>query len=545
MKRKSIALLCILTFILGGCSFPGRSPSDEPALNAAPPGDSEINAAETVVPDTETEEPKIFPGTPNGIQISYQLLPDTYRAEDNETELLYTEYQRTTTTISGNDAASSEIAAVFSREEENFFSFTANMLREAEDSLSKDPDTFSSYYVDCRYEPKRCDNSIISFQCFANVYLGGAHGDYTYRGLNFDSVSGSLLALSDISTDRETLLKEAEAYIKSQLELPRYKEGLPDSLENLSSAIAENILTDDNWYFTNSGITFVSNTGVLGPYAAGAYFFTVPYQQLSTLKPEYHYTGPFELSAPVGSTISANLDGNEDMDAVFYDCTVNGDTGELSCTFTINGTDFSSYLFGDDCYLSEGANGFDMEYFVVDLDTTDEYAEIAILDHGMSDDYMTYFFRYDRGSLRYLGSVSDLLGNSSCRINGDGTLTANLPISLLETANTSVIYQLENDSLELIEQSWYYIDMETFPEEYKFHDILTDVTVYKEKSQHSDTVTLTPEDGPVSFPATDNEHWFMLKTSDDQLYYLYLEDFNILESGQYATDVFKDLLQAG
>ena len=82
-----------------------------------------------------------------------------------------------------------------------------------------------------------------------------------------------------------------------------------------------------------------------------------------------------------------------------------------------------------------------MEYYVIDLDTSDEYAEIAILDHGMSDDYVTYFFRYDRGNLSYLGYICDLLSHSSCKINGDGTLMADLPINLLETANTSVLYQ--------------------------------------------------------------------------------------------------------
>lgn len=151
----------------------------------------------------------------------------------------------------------------------------------------------------------------------------------------------------------------------------------------------------------------------------------------------------------------------------------------------------------------------------------------------------------NRGNFIYLGSISDLLGNSSCKINGDGTLMADLPISLLETANTSVIYKLENNSLDLVEQNWYYINTEDFPKEYQSHDILKDVTVYREKSRHSDSVTLTPEDGPVSFPATDNEHWFMLKTSDDQLYYLYLEDCCTLESGEYATDIFQNLHQAG
>lgn len=140
---------------------------------------------------------------------------------------------------------------------------------------------------------------------------------------------GRLLTLSDITTDKDTMLKEAEDYIRTQLELPRYQKVLPDSQEDITSAIKEQILTDETWYFTNGGISFVSNTDVLAPHAAGPLFFTVPYQQFGTLKPEYQYTGPLELSAPVGSTISANLDGNEDMDAIFYDCVDNEETGSF------------------------------------------------------------------------------------------------------------------------------------------------------------------------------------------------------------------------
>ena len=545
MKRKSIVLFCTLTLLLGGCNFPTGSPSNKPTPDTSSINNSTFHTDNTSSTETESTEPNILPSKPGEILIHYQQLPKTYQSGTNQADLLHTEYQKPTVTITGNEEASLAIAAALSKEEENFLSYAEDIFSEAESLFLQDPDVFSTYYADCIYEPQRTDGSILSLRQLSSSYTGGAHGNYSYRGLNFDSTTGSLLSLSDIATDKDTLLAEAEAYIRSQLSLPRYREALPDSPEAVSSAVIDDILSEDTWYFTNGGITFISNTGVLSPHAAGAYFFTVPYQQISTLKSNFQYTGPFELSAPIGSTITANLDGNEDIDAVFYDCALDEATGELSCTFTINGTDFSSYLLSDDFRLSDGASGFDLEYYVVDLDTSDEYAEIAILDHGMSDDYATYFFRYDRGNLNYLGNICDLLNHSSCKINGDGTLMANLPINLLETANTSVLYQLKDDSLELIPQSWYYINMENFPEEYKYHEILADVTVYKEKSHNADTITLTPEDGPVSFPATDNEHWFMLKTSDDQLYYLYLEDFCKLESGQYATDIFKNLLQAG
>lgn len=392
---------------------------------------------------------------------------------------------------------------------------------------------------------KRCDDRILSLRSCDDSYCGGAHGYYSYSGWNFDTKTGAKLSLSDIATDKDTLLACAKNYILEQLSLPKYSDMLMMDLADITSSndMDEYVLTDDTWFFTNSGLTFVSNTGVLGSYAAGAFFFTIPYQQLEGLKPEYAYDGPLELNAEIGSTISADLDGNEEMDAVFYDCSLNDDTGEVTATLTVNGTDFSDQLAG---MLSDGAVYLqDCKYYIVDLDTSDSFAEIAILDNGPSDDPVTHFFRYNKGQLSYLGGIYGLLTDSNTRNNGDGSITGRQLISLLETVTVPVTYVLKNGKLEQKEEDWYYIDDSNLPQEFRSHDILKDVVVYTDKDQNSETVTLTSEDGPVTFPATDDKNWFMLKTKDDQTYYIYLEDFGTLESGDWVNEVFSNLLQAG
>ncbi len=538
MKKKSAALLCALTFLFSGCSLTADTPPSNPndALNSSEQTDS-IQNTENTLPQMQDNE---------DVTVSFDNISNTYQNDDEQTDLLYSNYTRPLISIRDNAGASTAIMDEFSNREKLFIDTSKDYTKEAKSSYEQDADIFSPFYLSESYDTKRCDNRILSFQCRNDCFLGGTHENYFYNGLNFDVTTGKLLRLDDISTDKETLLENAKDYILSQLELPRYQ-NLTCSGDELQNVIHSDILTDETWYFTNSGITFVSNIDILGPYAAGAYFFTIPYQQLSDLKPEYQYTGPFEMTAPIGTALTANLDGNEDIDAVFFDCSFDDHSGYVSVSFTINGTDFSSYLQSEDCFLSEGAAySAEAEYYIMDLDTSDDFLEIAITDYGANDYQVTYFFRYNGGKLTLLGNVPACISNPKLRINGDGTINTYIAVNLLETVKAAATFQMERDgTLTLVPQDWFYIDESDLSEKYKTHRILRNVTVYTEKDRDSDTVTLTPSDGEVCFPATDNEHWFMLETADKQIYYLYLEDFFTLESGENASEIFENLLIAG
>jgi len=184
---------------------------------------------------------------------------------------------------------------------------------------------------------------------------------------------------------------------------------------DVSSNLLEHVLRDGNWYFTRGGITFIANHGAITPSYSGTLLFSVPYQQLNALKAEYHYTGNFQLNALMGSAVSADMDGNGEMDAVYYDTTYNEETGMLSSTLTVDGTDYSEMLYNGDFTLSRSAaSDITNEYYLIDLDTTDEYIELAIPDDGLRT---TYFFRYAGFHLEYLGSIPDLIDSSTFQLN--------------------------------------------------------------------------------------------------------------------------------
>lgn len=548
MKKKSIALLCAITLIFTGCS----SGSNKPAASADTKGISDTTkAASNPAKETKKEQSTetttdAKPADDTTVEVTYKAESKTYTSDKDQKDIFYMNYSNPTVTIKGNKDASKKINDFFAKEKKKFDDGVTSSLKDAKDLYAESPDAFNAYSSSEKHETQRCDKQVISIRGCLNYYMSGAHGDYAYIGYNFDAKTGKELTLNDIATNKTELLNSARTYINSQLKLPSYAKLLMNPVEQSQDIINSDVLTDSNWYFTKSGLTFVSNPYILGSYAAGAFIFTVPYQQLESLKADYQYTGNFVMSGPVGSTMSADLNGDESMDAIYYDAVSDEANAKMSCTLTINGKDFTSALQSEDRVLSTGASSnYGQQYYLIDLDTSDKFTELAIQDNGESDNCKTHFFRYDGKHLNYLGCIYDLLSNATTNAPGNGTLAANLPIHILETLSAKATYKLDGDKLTLVPQDWYDIDYSNVEPKYQNHKILKDVTVYTKKDTKSEKVTLTSADGPVTFPVTDNDHWFQIKTDSGKLYYLYMEDFSSLESGIDANTVFENLLQVG
>lgn len=394
MNLRLFALFCAFTFLFSGC-----------AINNNGPNNSETEASSNEGSEKDTQE--YLPLDNSAVHIYYEEENELYNADDGK-DLFHFTYQRPNIAIDGHEDAADAIMDFFDTHYQKFQETAETYFSEALLLYEDKPENFSKYYLTVKFEILRCDNEVLSMQCLSSDYTGGIHGTYEYTGMNFDIQTGKLLTLDNISTDRETLTQSALACIKSQLKLSYYEKGLLNrNAETMRKDILESVITDDTWYFTNSGLTFVSNIYVLSQYAAGAYFFTVPYKQLEGLKPEYQYTGPFELSAIIGSTLSADLDHDENIEAIYYEASYKADVDELFISFIINGTDFSSRLQDETCQLTVGATAEGLEYYLMDLDASDDFIEIIILDSEMDGTEISYIFRYNRGELNFLGSLPE------------------------------------------------------------------------------------------------------------------------------------------
>ncbi len=244
---------------------------------------------------------------------------------------------------------------------------------------------------------------------------------------------------------------------------------------------------------------------------------------------------------PSGNPAVVDLDGDGEDDIVEFVLDSSDDTAPpVASSFTINGTEFKELLY-DDFLLtmdSPWADGF----YIVDIDTEDNLLEIAILDEGPSSDQVTFFFRYSEGELTYIGDIPDFPESKTCSFAGDGTVTAQLRLSVLQTWWAPATWRLnQQDRLQQDSQTAY------IPyEDWNKSVLLEDLPLSPTKALVSNTI-VAPKGSAVTFVETDNIHWIKLQTNGGVTGWFYLDGYStMMVNGEprETTEIFKDLLFA-
>lgn len=241
-------------------------------------------------------------------------------------------------------------------------------------SLEEDGWNFIISYCNSIYtEVTRMDDAVVSFEITYDEYTGGAHGNGGTVGRNYSTKTGELIAFDELSEDSEAF----RAVVHNDMfllatESPAYQDKL---FSSPTKADLESILfRDEGWVFTLSGISFLVDPYVLGPYSSGEIHFRLPYEKAYDfgLKEAYRYTGNFvderyyiykydhETFAPiVDSTPDCyfDLDGDGTEEGLaFYGQVVDPETAESRYAFYIDGKDYGNVI--DDELQNIKDNGY-------------------------------------------------------------------------------------------------------------------------------------------------------------------------------------------
>jgi hypothetical protein len=252
-------------------------------------------------------------------------------------------------------------------------------------------------------------------------------------------------------------------------------------------------------------------------------------------------TTKMPVHIPSGDPAVADLDGAGKSEIIeFVLEPSDGPYPPVVSAFTINGKEYKDLLL-DEFPLALDFP-WDDGFYLVDLDKDDGMLEIAILDEGPSSDSSTYYFRYVEGELTYLGDIPDFPGSKTCIFNGDGTVTAQLRLNVLQTWWAPATWRLnELDRLQQESQTAY------VPyEEWNKSALLEDLPLFLTKDQSSDT-TIALKDSTITFVETDNIHWVKLKADGGVTGWFYLKDYStVMVNGEprETIEIFKDLLFA-
>lgn len=353
------------------------------------------------------------------VSVTLQETHDEIKAEDG-TVLLENTMSMPVVSIEGAEDAAAKINADI----ETYFNLSADtetleMAKSDYEASQADKDGgwFHGYAQSVTAEVIRMDDKVLSLEITSYSDTGGAHGNYGITGLNYNVKTGEAIDLYGLTDDYEAFHAAALDYIVNLADTPTYREKLFDPSKNdIDSALFEGA----NWSFSQSGIRFFSDPYVLGPYASGEIYFTLPYQKAYDLrlKEDYRYHGNFMeeryyTSQYDSDTMETLIDGTPEY---YFD--LNGDGAEEGIAFYgqtyasgnesaqdalyIDGKDWGSVVaeaLGD-----APSRGFQENYYALyDRNPADGLTEIAVLFTEFRDengnDYdahrpYTYLFQY-------------------------------------------------------------------------------------------------------------------------------------------------------
>ena len=138
------------------------------------------------------------------------------------------------------------------------------------------------YSVETTYIGQR--QNIITFSQVRNVYLGGPHGTYSTRYLNFDADKKTLLSLNDVfPRDNQKKLKD--------LLWENYKAKTTNTENENTFVNKEKFHISTEFYFSPDGINFVYAPAVLTPFEKGETTLQLYWADVDKIiTPEYSWT---------------------------------------------------------------------------------------------------------------------------------------------------------------------------------------------------------------------------------------------------------------
>lgn len=375
LQKSAVLLTAVLLAISAGACGTEATPSgqetdtgeavgtqskSEEAQNTTSTGNStdtengsDANSDTTVTNSTsETASKKIT--------VTFQETLDEIKADDG-TVILTNSVQMPVVSIEGAEDIAEKINADISAYYETF-AIDEEIAIAKENyaaSLVEDGWPFIGYATDISSKVTRMDDAVISFELVSYSYTGGAHGNYGSIGRNYDVKTGELLSFDEISEDYEAFHATVLDYMVNLAESPSYKDKLfAPSKADLDSAL----FRPESWVFTLSGISFLVDPYLLGPYSSGEIYFMLPYEKAYALglKEDYRYNGNFveeryyiykydsETYEPIIDETPDcyfDLDGDGTEEGLaFYGYYVDPATAEGRYAFYIDGKDYGEVI---------------------------------------------------------------------------------------------------------------------------------------------------------------------------------------------------------
>ncbi len=240
----------------------------------------------------------------------------------------------------------------------------------------------------------------------------------------------------------------------------------------------------------------------------------------------------YQIAVATNTETRFDLDGDGTEETIYY--SVQPDEADANSvwigarvtSFQVDGVEYAQTA------LDNPMERFDLwlenpdvdEYFIVDLDASDAYYEIALVDDGSSDCVATHYFRYVEDALVYLGSTSRAPDEADTVFHGDGSVSAMTDLNVMQSWSGLCTYVLEDGQMTL--QSGGFVTP-VLPDGWTV-SFVQDSYIYASPDRTSEVTTLSAASS-ITFPSTDGEHWVEIACPDGTGGWVYFSDYSTLE----------------
>ncbi len=131
------------------------------------------------------------------------------------------------------------------------------------------------------YRPTRIDQGILSLYGTELVFSGESHPNYNCLSANYDLITGEPLTLGAILV-HENALPSLKALLLAQLNTIKNEKYLrEDYKEIVNRRFGGEESYDEDWFFTQTGLSFYFPPYEIAPYSSGTIIAEIPYEKLT------------------------------------------------------------------------------------------------------------------------------------------------------------------------------------------------------------------------------------------------------------------------
>ena len=393
------------------------------------------------------------------------------------------------------------------------------------------PEYFNGFFEKYDLLLARADSRVLSFFEPVSMYTGGAHGSYGREGWNYDTASGKLLTLSDISPDPAKLLKRVRDLVK---------EKYPDL-----SFMDDNFFTveheaDYSYVLTNEGLDFYIGPYMLASYAEGAQNVFVPYKGNEDLFNEKYTIAPecYTQALPLNENVLLDLDNDGDMETVNIYPEQDEYYNYRQIHVYIDEQDYpvECYCFGITPLFVHGRDG---NYLYVEQTLENDYRKLYL--YSIGADGVEEITDLECGFMSVIG-VSD---GYSCRemITDPDSFQLESRTDALSTSSISRKYHIGEGGIPVPDEEMWTIKTGrelTVLKEFSVDIIDEDGNVLEEG------VTIAPGEKVTTF-RTDDQEKIDVRTSDGRIARIKIDltSWPMKIEGTDANEIFDGMMYAG